>query len=179
MDLKNSCLLVIDMQKDFLDELGYYVNMGADISPMKKVKENIEKILDKVKIPVIYVMAEYEFGKFGDGKSICVHGTFGSESVLDKKYSDKVFIKHEHDAFSNLEFREFLKEQKIKNILVTGITTENCIRATVLSGLQKGFSMSVIEDCVSTNKSRYKLHIDALKEIEKKGGILISSCDLI
>lgn len=175
--LKNSCLLVIDMQKDFLDDNGYYVHMSANIKPMKDAQTHIEKLLAKInhKIPIIYIRSEYDYEKFGKGKSICVAGTEGCQYALNEELCDVMIVKHEHDSFSVPALSTYLRKKQIKTIILVGVTTEFCIKKTALAAIKRGFKLVVLKDCVGTNMERMKLHYDTLKQIKDAGGIIISS----
>ncbi|MBN2094798.1 MAG: cysteine hydrolase [Candidatus Aenigmarchaeota archaeon] len=167
---EKQCLLVIDMQRDFLASDGYYVKSGKDIGPMLKAKENIEAQIHESqgKMLVVYVVSQYFLGQFGEGKSICVKGTKGSKLVIDKKFADAVIVKQGYSAFSNPSLLALLKKHSITTLTIVGLTTENCIRSTALDALGLGFRVIVPEECVATNRERTALHEAALKEIEQR-----------
>ncbi len=75
---ENTCLLIIDMQNDFLSPKGYY-GLKKDISPMIEAKENLDRFIKKIfgKIPIIFIRAEYEPHQFGVGKFICLKDSWG------------------------------------------------------------------------------------------------------
>lgn len=179
----SSCLIIIDMQKDFVDANGFYAKRFglADISPLIKAEKKIKKLIKKFfgLAPIVYIMARYQDEQFGQGKSICVKDTEGQKLVLDKKYASTIITKHQHSAFSAKELENFLKQRQIDTLFIAGVTTEYCVRATALDGLKRGYKVIVLEDCVATNIKEKKCHVQALQEIKVHQGIIIHSSDII
>ena len=168
------------MQRDFLEDDGFYSKRPHDICTLVEAKHKIEKIIKKLykKIPIVYVVAEYEYEQFGKGLAICIKGTKGQEIVLDKKFATQIFTKHQYSAFSSNDYTQFLIEKKIKAILLSGVLTEYCIRATALDGINNGFKLYLIEDCIANGRDVVDKHKATIKELLSKGAILINSNDI-
>ncbi len=76
--------------------------------------------------------------------------------------NDLVFIKNTYDAFSNKSFCQELKKRKIKHIVVTGIFTDGCVLASIVSGFSKGFSFTILKDLVETTDSKERQQLQKL-----------------
>ena len=52
---------------------------------------------------------------------------------------------------------------KVQNLIITGITTNYCVKSSIIDAYHLGYNIIVPEDCVSA--STEKIHINALKDI--------------
>jgi nicotinamidase-related amidase len=181
LDVDNSgriCLVIIDVQKDFTDFEGYYSKSGKDIEPIRNVLPIIEQLCDsaiKNGVPVCVVSSQYEFGKFGSKKQICVIGTEGAKPSLDFGLNVAHCVKYEVSALSSNSFRDWIDTINPSAVLIAGVTTEKCILSTALDLISLGFIVYIISDGVATNRDRLEMHIAALNEVKKAGGRLIES----
>ena len=96
--------------------------------------------------------------------------------------NDLVFIKNTYDAFSNKDFLQVLKHKKIKYILVTGVFTDGCVLASVVSGFSKGFNFIILKDLVETTDTKKRQQLQSLLldfTFPKMYGRTISSSQLL
>ncbi|MCD6539965.1 MAG: isochorismatase family protein, partial [Candidatus Omnitrophica bacterium] len=106
---------------------------------------------------------------------LCIKGSEGWEFYKIKpelEKGEKVFSKNKYDAFENQLLKEYLFSKNIKYILITGVTTDNCIKAAFDSNLVK-VKRYVIGDCVST--AGYKLltsHLTTLKYFKERNTLI-------
>ncbi len=63
---------------------------------------------------------------------------------------DLVFIKNTYDAFSNEDLVKELNQRKIRYVVMTGIFTDGCVLATIVSGFSKGFNFVILKDLIET-----------------------------
>ncbi len=70
-------------------------------------------------------------------------------TVIPQK-GDLVIIKNTYDAFTSGELLSALKENKIQYIVTTGVFTDGCVLASVVSGFAKGFNFVILKDLVET-----------------------------
>lgn len=69
-----------------------------------------------------------------------------------------------------------LRENDIKNVIITGTKTNCCIRATVTDAYYLDYNVYVVSDCVATNEEVVnQVH---LSDIKKYFGRVISSEEL-
>jgi len=122
----------------------------------------------------------------------CIQGTLGSEfgPGWDKSKIEMVFhkgIDKDIDSYSTFYdnghrrttgLDDCLKARGIKNIYIAGLTTEYCIKYSVLDAIELGFNVFVVEDgCRGVN-----LHAGddarALKEMRKAGATILQSSEV-
>ena len=65
---------------------------------------------------------------------------------LLKRNNDIIIQKKHGDAFKNTNLKQYLKENKIKNILICGLVSHGCIFYTCKSGLENGFNVKIIKN---------------------------------
>lgn len=117
----------------------------------------------------------------------CVQDTKGAQSLLDPALITKVILKgtdSRFDSYSGFkddggavtELDKALKASGIKKIIVYGIATDYCVKATVLDALKDGYTVYVINDLCrgvadGTSKS-------AADEMTAKGAVIWPSLDI-
>ncbi|OGY38713.1 MAG: hypothetical protein A2418_03500 [Candidatus Brennerbacteria bacterium RIFOXYC1_FULL_41_11] len=81
-------------------------------------------------------------------------------TVIPQK-GDLVIAKNTYDAFTNNELLSALKKKGIQYIVVTGVFTDGCVLASVVSGFSKGFNFVILKDLVETTD------VDTRQELQK------------
>ena len=168
MNPQNTALIIIDIQNDFCtpdlayNKLGYPVE--KNIALAKKIKGTLPLFKNK-KIPIYYVISNYDdFIIKGEKCKFCLSITKGPESYLPKELADRIIIKKTHDGFYNTKLDSFLKQDKIKNVLIAGISTSVCVDSTARSAVGRGYATTILRDLVtSRNKSFHKIALDNFK----------------
>lgn len=85
---------------------------------------------------------------------------------------EKIIEKSRPSAFFHTSFLNFLKEQGIDTLLVTGCTTSGCVRATVVDAFSHGFINFIVEECVF---DRFEIsHRISLFDMHAKYGDVVS-----
>jgi nicotinamidase/pyrazinamidase len=117
----------------------------------------------------------------------CVQKTPGAEILLDPKLFEAVVKKGMHrryDSYSGFqddggkktELDKLLKKQSIKKLVVYGIATDYCVRATALDGVAAGYKVIMIKNLsrgVAPDTSQ-----KALEEMKAKGVVVLEDLDL-
>ncbi|XP_051119314.1 probable inactive nicotinamidase At3g16190 [Andrographis paniculata] len=143
---KNTALLVIDMQKDFiLPDAPVSVKGGKSIVP--NVVRAVEVARSR-KIPIVWVVREHDpLGRdvelfrrhlYSDGKpKPTAKGSVGAELVdgLVIKDGDYKLVKTRFSAFFNTNLHSYLQGIGANNLVVVGVQTPNCIRQTVFDAV--------------------------------------------
>lgn len=70
------------------------------------------------------------------------------DSRLPKQATDIVLEKRHASAFHGTDLNEQLRELGVDSLVVTGLTTSGCVRATAVDGLQNNFAVVVPEEAV-------------------------------
>jgi nicotinamidase-related amidase len=138
-------LLVIDMQKGLVDEDLYAFDIFID----RTVR--LVDVARKNNIEVIFV--QHDAGP-GSGMSV------GDEDfeIVDQiapKEGEKVFVKTINSCFGNREFKEYMKSQVDKRLMIIGLQTNYCIDCTVKSAFERGFEVIIPEGTNSTFDNDY------------------------
>ncbi len=172
-------LLVIDIQNDFT---GDRARKPIDRIQADEIIGNINKIIERahlLDLTVIYIGNEYSFI---DPLNIfrnfaAIKGTEGAKldpnlKIIDRNY----FSKQTRNAFSNPALNTFLKQNGIGKLLITGVYAEACILRTIEGGLQNGFQVEIIADCVGTVSIEKR---QACLHKYKKMGVKIVETDML
>ncbi|TKY64469.1 inactive nicotinamidase [Spatholobus suberectus] len=160
-DWHRTALLVIDMQKDFIEDGGpMLVKGGKDIVP------NVIKAVDVARhrgILIVWVVREhdplgrdvelfrrhlYSAEKVGPTSE----GSEGAELVdgLVIKEGDYKLVKTRFSAFFATHLHSVLQGAGINSLVVTGVQTPNCIRQTVYDAVALDYQpVSVIVDATA------------------------------
>ncbi len=149
--MANSCIVVIDPQKDFISEAGNYAGRHAGIRQMLDAKEKINSLVHSVyKGHVIVVTSDYEQDQFAQGLSICIPGTEGHELDIESDPAYTFMTKTQHSCFSSAGFIHHLKRNGITKLILCGFLAEYCVMQTSLDALRLGYEVVLIQDSIGT-----------------------------
>jgi len=187
VDFKRSVLLIVDMEYGFLDSKSpLFVNLGFEIVA------NIKKILNiyrEKKLPIIFVKREHrksgiDIDKtrveiFKKSKGLILENDKSSEIIDDlKPLKDEIIvIKRRWSSFFGTELDILLRRLNIKNLIITGIQTPNCIRATVYDALSLDYNVIVISDATASKSE--EIQKNNLFDIENLGVDVLTTDELI
>jgi len=109
---------------------------GIVLTPSYRALANSTGILDKIK----------EVGAF-------TQGTPGAETIKEiKQFGKKITYvtgKEGFNSFKDTDLDELLKNKGIKQIWVAGMVTSLCVDSTGRAAYEKGYQVSILEDCCS------------------------------
>jgi len=161
-----TALLVVDMVRDFTDPEGLvFYPKNREILP------NIKKVMEKCREKDILIIFLQHFNrrdkpdrKAGNMRPNCLEGTFGIEIdpmlTVDLK-KDYVIRKRRYSGFFGTDLDLVLRENDVKNLIVTGTKTNCCIRATVTDAFYLDYTPYVVRECVATNSDVVnEVHLD-------------------
>ena len=147
-------LVIVDMCKGFLDPMspiGFECN-DLILSNIKLV----QKFRDK-NHPIFFTTTIYRnesdasvFRKKLPGLNI-LQPNSPEVSFLDElspNTNDTIVEKKFASAFFNTQLSDHLEKARIDSLIISGVTTSGCVRATALDSLQHNFLTIVAEDCV-------------------------------
>jgi nicotinamidase-related amidase len=149
-------ILVIDMQRDFIDQ-------GAPIECPggREIIPSIQRLLNLARqkgLPVIYTQEAHraqgvDFGRELDGEEPvhCVEGTPGVEIVpdLDPQPGDFLIVKRRYSAFFATDLDLLLRGLGVDTLVLAGAATDVCVRATAQDAQQLNYWVIVPEECVA------------------------------
>lgn len=171
-------LVIIDPQKDFTDIGGDYAKRHP-ISHIQRVQSQLNdliKRLDKNKFVIIF--SNYQKDQFGTGTSMCIEETKGHEIDLDYDESSILIPKTEHSSFSSQEFKDFLKENQIRRLILCGFLAEYCIKQTALDALKASYEIVLLKELIQTGDDvQYRIE-EVLVNLESQGAVVKGNLDL-
>jgi nicotinamidase-related amidase len=188
-----AALLIIDMQRDFLEPGGFGELLGNDVSQLRKTIAPNKKLLAKWRasgLPVIHTREGHRpdlsdlpetkrlrgRGKRGIGDPgpmgrILIRGEPGHDIIpeLYPKSGEPVIDKPGKGAFWATDLHSILQNRGIRQLIVTGVTTEVCVNTTVREANDRGYDCLVPSDCVGSYFPDFQKM--GLQMIKAQGGI--------
>lgn len=158
--MSKTALLVIDVQDSFLQR-DYWVN--TDFKPYTDKQSRLIQHARANDWKVVYVLHNEADGVFSS-KS----GFVRLMSFLDRKDDEPVFNKHVHNALTESGLHDWLQEQGIEKLVVSGIRTEQCCETTTRVGSDLGYTVDYVLDATLTFPMLHPLSgemigVDAIK----------------
>lgn len=200
----STALVVIDMQRDFLEPGGFGELLGNDVSLLARTIDPLRDVLAAARATGMTVIHTREghrpdladcpptkllrgrldvgIGAEGPNGRILVRGERGHDIVdeLEPLDGEVVLDKPGKGAFYATDLELMLRNRGVTSLVVTGVTTEVCVHTTVREANDRGFECLVLEDCVGSYFPEF--HEVALRMIAAQGGIfgwVASSRDLL
>jgi maleamate amidohydrolase len=184
---KNPALLIVDFVMAYLDQAS---PLYADVGDALASNERLLATARSAKIPVIFTNVVYGadgangglFYKKIPALSVFVKGSpFGAfPPSLKPLNGEHIISKQFASAFFGTSLAETLTTEGIDTLLITGLSTSGCVRATALDALQSGFAPFVVRDACGDRHSAP--HEANLFDLQAKYAEVISeqeACDLI
>lgn len=190
----DSCaLLIIDMQRDFLEPGGFGEMLGNDVSQLRGTIEPNKQLLATWRARGWHVIHTREghrpdlgclppakkvrgrspttIGDKGPMGRILVRGESGHDIIpeLYPQFGEAVIDKPGKGAFYATDLHAILMNRGIKQLIVTGVTTEVCVNTTVREANDRGYDCLVPSDCVGSYFPEFQEM--GLKMIKAQGGI--------
>jgi nicotinamidase-related amidase len=178
-----TAVLVIDMQRDFLDPGAPIATPGGlDLIPRINRLTTRARALE---MPVIFTQEMHRADKSDFGIELefepphCLEGTTGLDLAkeLDVKAGDyRILNKRRYDAFLGTDLETLLRSHRIENLLVTGVRTDICVTSTVQHARNLDFRCYVLRDCVTgTSAERHEAALLCLSHVF---GYVVSLADV-
>jgi len=193
LDWAKTALVIIDMQRDFLEPGGFGETLGNDVSQLASAVAPIGNVLTAARKSGMLVIHTREghlpdlsdappakvergapslrIGDPGPMGRILVRGEAGHD-IIPELYpvADEVVIdKPGKGAFYATSLGDVLKQHGIENLLVCGVTTEVCVNTTVREANDRGYRCVVISDGCASYFPEF--HDMGLRMIKAQGGI--------
>ncbi|WP_432827793.1 cysteine hydrolase family protein [Dactylosporangium sp. CA-092794] len=192
-DPASTALLVIDMQRDFLEPGGFGETLGNDVSQLRRTIEPTAALLVACRaagLPIIHTREGHlpdlsdcppaklnrgdpsmRIGAPGPMGRILIRGERGHDIIdeLAPAPGEPVIDKPGKGAFYATELGEMLTAKGIRSLVVTGVTTEVCVHTTVREANDRGYECLVLADCVGSYFPEFQA--TGLKMIAAQGGI--------
>src|SRR5579862_4398552 len=193
VELDKSALVIIDMQRDFLEPGGFGAALGNDVSRLQAAVAPCREVLSaarRVGMLVIHTREGHRpdltdaprhkvergdpatrIGARGPMGRILVRGEAGHD-IIPELYpltGEPVIDKPGKGAFYQTDLELMLRNRGIDTLFVCGVTTEVCVNTTVREANDRGFRCIVLSDCCASYFPEF--HKMGLAMIKAQGGI--------
>jgi nicotinamidase-related amidase len=186
-------LLILDMQRDFLEPGGFGEMLGNDVSQLRHVIEPNRRLLSAYRAAGLKVIHAREGHRpdLSDLSRAKKNRGWGKTSIGDKGPMGRILVRGEkgHDiiqelyplpgepiidkpgkgAFFATDLQSILVNSGITQLIITGVTTEVCVHTTLREANDRGYECLIPDDCVASYFPQF--HETGLKMITAQGGI--------
>ncbi len=187
-------LVVIDMQRDFIEEGGFGSVLGNDVRPLARIVPTVRRLLDAFRaagLPVIHTREGHvpdlsdcppskrargrgalTIGDAGPMGRILVDGEPGNDLVpeLAALPGETVILKPGKGAFYATPLDTLLKRLGVNHLVLAGVTTEVCVQTTMREANDRGYECLLAEDATESYFPEFKAATLAM--IRAQGGIV-------
>ncbi|MCR9387287.1 cysteine hydrolase family protein [Vibrio metoecus] len=191
-DPTTTALVMIDMQRDFVEPGGFGEALGNDVSLVRTAIEPCVAVLEAARqagLTVIHTREGHRadltdcpaakltrsgktfIGEMGPKGRILIRGEEGHD-IIPELYpiaGEPIIDKPGKGAFYQTDLHLILQTRNIKTLIVCGVTTEVCVTTTVREANDRGYECIVPEDCVGSYFPEFQKY--ALEMIKAQGGI--------
>jgi len=188
-------LLVIDMQRDFLDPLGYVAQTGVDVGILRRTIAPVRRLLAAARaatIPVIHTREGHRpdlsdltvfkqrratgsgapIGSVGPLGRLLVRGEPGHAIIAEAAPlpGETVIDKPGFGAFYATDLELILRAAGVSSLTIAGVTTDICVHSTLREAVDRGFVCTTVADACAAGDPA--VHAAMLACIAGEGGIL-------
>ena len=188
-----AALLIIDMQRDFLEPGGFGAMLGNDVGLLRRAVAPNQRLLAAWRAAGLAVIHTREghrpdladlppaklargggptrIGDAGPMGRILVGGEAGHDIIPELRPlpGEPVIDKPGKGAFFATDLHAILRNRGIAQLVVTGVTTEVCVNTTVREANDRGYDCLVVADCCASYFPEF--HEMGLRMIQAQGGI--------
>jgi len=193
IDLAKTAVVIIDMQRDFLEPGGFGESLGNDVSLLAAAIAPCKALLSAARAQNMLIIHTREghlpdmsdahkakiergdpsvrIGEMGPMGRILIRGEPGQDIIpeLYPQAGEPVIDKPGKGAFYATEFESILQANGIEDLIVCGVTTEVCVHTTIREANDRGYRCLVPGDCCGSYIPEF--HEAGLKMIKAQGGI--------
>jgi biuret amidohydrolase len=187
-------LVIIDMQRDFIEPGGFGAVLGNDVNLLKPIVPAVARLLDRCRqrgVTVIHTKechrpdladcppaklcrgnGKLKIGDVGPMGRILVEGEPGNDFIpaLMPKAGEVVIPKPGKGAFYATTLQAELAKRGITQLLITGVTTEVCVQTTMREANDRGYDCLLVEDGTESYFPAFKKA--TLEMVRAQGGIV-------
>lgn len=190
---EQTALLIIDMQRDFLEPGGFGESLGNDVSLLRTAIEPCKKVLNAARATGMFIIHTREghdpdlsdlppakklrgnpkvsIGDQGPMGRILVRGEAGHDIIpeLYPQPGEPIIDKPGKNAFWATDLDLILHNRNINTLIVCGVTTEVCVHTSVREANDRGYNCAVVGDATGSYFPEFQRV--GLEMIKAQGGI--------
>ncbi len=187
-------LLIIDMQRDFLEPGGFGHALGNDVSRLRVIVPTVRQLLEAFRahhLPIFQTVEGHQpdlsdcppskrrrgrgsltIGDTGPMGRILILGEPGNAIIpeLAPFPTEVVLPKAGKGAFCHTNLESLLCDQGITHLIITGVTTEVCVQTTMREANDRGYECLLVEDATASYFPEFKQ--STLEMVRAQGGIV-------
>lgn len=173
-------LLVIDMQRDFIEPGGFGASLGNDVTPLQAIVPTVAALLAgfrRHRLPVVHTRECHRpdlsdcppakrqrggpalrIGDPGPMGRLLIAGEPGADIVpeLAPRPGEPVIDKPGKGAFTRTPLEVVLADADIRQLVIAGVTTEVCVQTTMREANDRGFDCLLVEDATESYFPEFK-----------------------
>jgi nicotinamidase-related amidase len=193
IDLTRTAVVMIDMQRDFMEPGGFGETLGNDVSLLARAVPPCRALLEAMRARGVLIIHTREghrpdlsdaprakvergapsmrIGAPGPMGRILIRGERGHDIIdaLAPRKGEPVVDKPGKGAFYATDLQSILVNRGIETLIVCGVTTEVCVHTTVREANDRGYKCLVPGDCCASYFPEF--HEMGLRMIKAQGGI--------
>lgn len=179
VDPSRSALVLVDMQKDFVDADGQFARLGVDISSYPAMRRQLASLVAAARdagVLVVHIQMTTMSHRLSDSPAqirfnMRMHesardggpplrytevGTPGHDFVEEftPREGELVVPKWRSSGFWGTNLDMILRSNGIETVVMTGCTTEGCVESTARDAMFNDYYVVIAEDCVASDDQR-------------------------
>lgn len=191
---RHTALVVIDMQRDFVEAGGFGAALGNDVSPLARIVPTVARLLALARREGLLVVHTREshlpdlsdcppakrlrgnpslrIGDEGPMGRILVRGEPGNDILpeVGPLAGEIVIDKPGKGAFYGTDLHELLRQRGITHLIFAGVTTEVCVQTSMREANDRGYECLLVEDATASYFPEFKEATIAM--LHAQGGIV-------
>lgn len=186
LDPKHTALLLINLQRDFVEPTGALKASGKSIANIRQIMPHIRELLQSARqagCMIIHAAAAYEpLEQFHDLPGaiemgqLCRPGSSGAQLVtgFEPQDDEQLVPCKRFSAFADTPLALLLRSNGIRSIVTAGVPTESCVESTVRDAAVRDFLVTVAADCVATHDAEAAQHESSLRAMSRYCALAVS-----
>jgi nicotinamidase-related amidase len=167
---KKTALMVIDIQQGLFEK-------PTPIYREEEFLNNVNSLIDHARetgIPVIFIQHSNNDSLILNSHNWQLH------PAIQPLKGEKTIYKLHGNAFEKTNLKEILDSQGITDLVITGLVTHGCVRATTQGALKLGYKVILVSDGHSNFSKDAKYIIKKWNQtLNKKGAELVPTAEIV
>jgi nicotinamidase-related amidase len=198
---EDTALIAIDMQTDFVGEGGWLDARGVDLTHLKKPIVPLRRVMTAMRAAGFTIIHTREghrpdlsdlpenkrWRSAQEGAEIGAQGPLGRYLVRGERCHDiipelyplpgeTVIDKPGKGSFYATDLDMILARAGIRNLVVTGVTTDCCVQSTLRDANDRGYECLLLEDCcAAATEEHHRAQIEMFRLVGGHYGSISTS----